>query len=74
MKSKRELFTPGEVPVLMMFGNTLGAHTLGCPCPFPQENTQAQEPPLQQKCVWASTIFLREGWIRPRADNAKKDP
>lgn len=69
---KRVVYTRGGSSTHDVWEHPWGSHPRVCPCPFPQENTQAQEPPLQQKCVWASTVFLREGWMRPRADNAKK--
>jgi len=48
-----------------------GSHPLGAHAPASREHAGTSP---TTKCVWASTVFLREGWIGPREDNAKKDP
>lgn len=49
-----------------------GSHPLGAHAPASRERAHAQEPPLQQNVSGHQPSFLREGWIRPREDNAKK--
>jgi len=69
MKQKRELSTPGEVPVLMRFGNTLG-----CPCPcLKRTHTRTGTSPTT-KCVWASTVFFERRMDQAKRRQCKKDP
>jgi hypothetical protein len=43
-------------------------------CNGPQSPLQTQNVHnMGPNCVWASTNFFKNGWIRPRADKEKKN-